>query len=31
MSDLRQQLRACLEPPVCVVGVGNADLGDDGR
>jgi hypothetical protein len=30
MPDLREQLRACLQGRVCLVGVGNADHGDDG-
>lgn len=30
MPDLRQHLEDCLTGPVCVVGVGNPDLGDDG-
>ncbi len=30
MNDLRQQLREILQGRVCVVGVGNVELGDDG-
>jgi Ni,Fe-hydrogenase maturation factor len=30
MPDLRQQLEACFQGRVCLVGVGNPDLGDDG-
>jgi len=30
MPDLREQLQACLQGRVCLVGVGNADQGDDG-
>ncbi|HVO79897.1 MAG TPA: hydrogenase maturation protease [Terriglobales bacterium] len=29
MSDLRQQLRQCLKGRVCLMGLGNADHGDD--
>lgn len=30
MNDLRQQLRQCLMGRVCLMGLGNMDLGDDG-
>ena len=30
MNDLRQQLRDCLNGRVCLMGLGNTDLGDDG-
>jgi hydrogenase maturation protease len=30
MTDLREQLRSCLRGRVCLVGVGNVELGDDG-
>ncbi len=30
MSDLRQQLQSLFQGRVCLVGLGNADLGDDG-
>jgi hydrogenase maturation protease len=30
MPDLREQLRVCLQGRVCLVGVGNAERGDDG-
>jgi hydrogenase 3 maturation protease len=30
MRDFRQQLRNCLKGRVCLMGLGNVDLGDDG-
>jgi hydrogenase 3 maturation protease len=30
MPDLREQLEQCFQGRVCLVGVGNVDLGDDG-
>lgn len=30
MSDLRQQLEACLQGRVCLIGLGNPDYSDDG-
>lgn len=29
MHDLKQQLKCCLQGRVCLVGLGNADYGDD--